>query len=516
VQKAQAGSREVAAAQKVVEEAQLAEKEKEWSKPPEGFTRAVTNAEHADTQALLEEANAVPVRLTANERRQLNLLMKMLHVSTYTDDVDIYGSADRGRRMAQGLRAAFATLGGMVYADNVEKGTVKSSMRGEFGADAAFFQRCCEIGRRYKILNPERMRSDYGKLLWMLQDSVLPQINNSLELPLPKTVTTVGTWMRFKRGGSALLQDPLLVVAVSDIDPVGMKRDEITEHVANKKRALKELQAKYAETAAEPEALTAADVELVVESLGDHRAFLRESRTPVEKLLGFLGKYFEGDRPAGGDLAIHAGHEGSKLSHSHRTQFLFVKQSLLLWREIMENLFQLWHLTEADLLDNEKSYRLVDTGQGLNRLQAAPRVSKAMHRILHRVQSECGGWVGLSVVHLGDRDVPNALFFIDKYLQVPRILGPLVNVVESLDGVCAENERIRGYVEKAFGSPNAAKLAILRDFFRHGFDGSGDDGGSCVDGRLTSTWNWCSKVEKKAYFNVMLLCGFTGFDGSDW
>ena len=41
----------------------------------------------------------------------------------------------------------------------------------------------------------------------------------------------------------------------------------------------------------------------------------------------------------------------------------------------------------------------------------------------------------------------------------------------------------------------------------------GDDGGSCIDGRLTSCWNWCSKVEKKGYFNLFLLTGFVGFDG---
>ena len=55
-------------------------------------------------------------------------------------------------------------------------------------------------------------------------------------------------------------------MAVSDIDPVGMKRDEITEHVANKKRALKELQAKSAKDPLSCEAF----VFVIVESRVSH------------------------------------------------------------------------------------------------------------------------------------------------------------------------------------------------------------------------------------------------------
>lgn len=59
----------------------------------------------------------------------------------------------------------------------------------------------------------------------------------------------------------------------------------------------------------------------------------------------------------------------------------------------------------------------------LSRVQSCPSVSVEMQRILGIVQSESGPWVGLSVVHLGDRDVPNALVFIDKYTQVRRAIG---------------------------------------------------------------------------------------------
>lgn len=39
------------------------------------------------------------------------------------------------------------------------------------------------------------------------------------------------------------------------------------------------------------------------------------------------------------------------------------------------------------------------------------------------------------------------------------------------------------------------------------------DAGSCIDGRLTSAWNWCSNLHKKPYYPLFKLAGFVGFDG---
>jgi len=168
--------------------------------------------------------------------------------------------------------------------------------------------------------------------------------------------------------------------------------------------------------------------------------------------------------------------------------------------------------------------RLVDTGQGYQRLQSCPGVRAEMGRILSAVQRQAGPWVGLSVVHLGDRDVPNgelvlwmcrvfelvmyivslcegslrsdghvvccgwgdvaypcispiyylsaALVFIDKYTQVPRILAPIVQCIESLPRL-VEDPAFHAYVSQEWGSIDGLRLQILSDFFKHGFDGSG-------------------------------------------
>lgn len=147
---------------------------------------------------------------------------------------------------------------------------------------------------------------------------------------------------------------------------------------------------------------------------------------------------------------------------------------------------RLWICADDDLLSTGTTYHLQNTGQGLNRVQSCPRVGKVMRSLLSATQQEAGSpWVGLSVVHLGDRDVPNALIFIDKYTQIPRFLKPVVDVLDDgLPELC-QDERINAHVKKQFGSEERLKMIILTDWCMHSFDGSGDDGGSCIDGRIT-------------------------------
>eukprot|EP01053_Blabericola_migrator_P006615 Blabericola_migrator_1__6614@NODE_3337_length_1847_cov_89_466292_g2085_i0_p1_GENE_NODE_3337_length_1847_cov_89_466292_g2085_i0NODE_3337_length_1847_cov_89_466292_g2085_i0_p1_ORF_typecomplete_len292_score40_24DUF2009/PF09418_10/8_2e127_NODE_3337_length_1847_cov_89_466292_g2085_i09711768 len=263
--------------------------------------------------------------------------------------------------------------------------------------------------------------------------------------------------------------------------------------------------------------MTEDDVELAIYSLKDHMTFLRYNERPVDMMLRYLEHYFDPDHSTPETcLSITAAYEGARLSHDHGRQYAYVKQSLLLWREVQRNFLRLWALADQDLLDADRQYKLQHTGQGLNRVQPCPRVGRAFTEILANVQRQAGRWIGSSAVHLGDRNVPNALMFIDKYTQVPRIINPVIQVLESIPKLAQSYREVKELIDNS-GGQDRLRLYILRDFFRHAFDGSGADNffdaGSCIDGRLTSAWNWCSTIEKKPYYPIFLLSGFTGFDG---
>jgi hypothetical protein len=531
---------------------------------------------HRRGRTLADFAKYVPLRLSTEERSLLNVLEQALHVSEYTDQVDVaIGVVRRGvkaRRIQEGIieicqiatglavasghERAYADYsscdggGGKLMFGRIRNGKKKSnkeyssnssdSTTSWAGRDlkdnAAFFQTLFEVGRRNKVLNPSHMRSTYGKLMYILQDAQNPAVVKALGFSLYKDLQLVIPYLE-ENNCLEILNDPRLEGAIRFIrDREEMTGDKIDRSLVQKlveeKRGLREeLVIDYAaKTNMEPN-----DVGRVVDSLADAISSVQTTLTPVKRMLQYLEDEFDpnlvnpdqsleisGESPRARMRQAHrygfsayggGDREGPTLTHTHGTQYYFVWQTLRLWCKVMKNMHKLWLCADMDLLSTSTSYSLLNTGQGLNRVQPCPLVGKVMRHLLTTTQQEAVvPWVGLSVVHLGDRDVPNALIFIDKYTQIPRFLSPIVSFLQGLPDLC-QDERIDAYVKERFGSPEKLKLAMLGDFFKHAFDGSGDDGGSCIDGRLTSSWNWTSRLAKKPYHHVFMLSGFQGFDG---
>ena len=60
------------------------------------------------------------------------------------------------------------------------------------------------------------------------------------------------------------------------------------------------------------------------------------------------------------------------------------------------------------------------------------------------------------------------------WAQVPRILNPVVLVLDALPKHC-KDPKLAAYVHSMYGSVEGCRKAVLLDFFRHAFDGSGAD-----------------------------------------
>jgi len=470
------------------------------------------SSQQSQMQEFIERTKYIPIRLTFPQRKLLRLCEATLNVSEYTDKVDILTWKSKTGRIHEQIRDICAILSGLAVAADYEVGQKMIKDR-TFEENSEFFSTVFEIGRRHKILNPECMRTDYGKLVHMLMDSQNPDIQRLLEFKLVKKVTTVYDFLK-SADCLGLLKNSDAITATTAIVDKGRTRAEVQQAIKCKESAVKRLVRKYSN-----DDISEEDIEWCLYSIGDNSAFLVFNRDPVDQMIGYLTSNFPADLPADSprSLAIRSGYKGARLSHPHSQQHQYCLQTLTLWREIQNDMFKLWCLAEEDLLASNNYYSLRDTGQGLNRVQSAPSIGRAMHEIIHRAQKKVGSWIGSSVVHLGDHNVPNALTFIDKYTQVPRILNPIVQVIEAIPR-CAEVPHVKDMMVAAHGSVEECQLDILQDFFKHAFDGSGADNfydaGSCIDGRLTSAWNWCNKLDKKHYYSIFKLAGFTGFDGS--
>ncbi|ELP85011.1 hypothetical protein EIN_079130 [Entamoeba invadens IP1] len=461
-----------------------------------------------------ERARFIPLRITQAERKLLRLLEATLHVSKYSDKVDQVRLIGKPARLQEQLKGIASLLNGLLVATQPSKKSDFSDVLNTFSQNEDFLQAIFEIGRRYKIMNPDKMRDDYAKLIFVVQDITVNSINEELGVSLLRPVETVYRYLE-RTNCLAVLDDDLITVATGEILPDNKTREQIRQDIKNKENAIEKLAHQYSNKECGED-----ELKQCLYSIADNNSYLRFNRDPVVKTLEYLEKYFDPKTPREDrfSLAINEGAEGSRLSHDHAKQFSFVKQTLVLWNIILENMYQLWILAELDLFDPEHPYEMQNTGQGFHRMQQSPRISLVMHKIVNEMKTKVGDWVGSTQIHLGDHNVPNALVFIDKYTQISRFLGPIVTTLQNLEKYSEKNEYVKNYVIKTFKSYEELRLIILTDFFKHAFDGSGADNfydaGSCIDGRLTSAWNWCSSLDKKEYYPIFQLAGFTGFDGA--
>ena len=173
-------------------------------------------------------------------------------------------------------------------------------------------QKMFEIARCHKIMNPEKMRTEYGKLIYVLQDAVSPTVQPHLGFSVVGPIVTVYDFLK-ERGGVKVLDDKLIDVGTEEIDGRKKTRIDIRAEIKRKEKAVATIKAKYRLSC-----LTEDDIHLAVYSIGDNNSFLHSDRVPFDTIIEFLVASFS---PASGE-------NGARLSHSHERQCFFALQSL--------------------------------------------------------------------------------------------------------------------------------------------------------------------------------------------
>ena len=133
---------------------------------------------------------------------------------------------------------------GIITALNYEVGQDMVENR-QFSKREDFFQTVFEIARRHKIMNPEKMRTSYCKLMYMLQDARSEKIRSLLEFDVFCPLTTVYSVLK-SAGAESLLSDPLMAVATMECpDDKSKTRYQLNERIRTKQKAIRKLSRKY-------------------------------------------------------------------------------------------------------------------------------------------------------------------------------------------------------------------------------------------------------------------------------
>jgi hypothetical protein len=268
-------------------------------------------------QYFLERSRYIPVRLSYEERKHLRQCKALMRGHEYTQKVDGKKYKTPVKRAHAKVKAIASVLTGMVSCLSLDAGRDLAQKK-DFHRYRKAIQTLFEIGRRYKIMNPDRMRGEYGKMLYLLQDCAQPDIMESLGFQVVVPVRTVHDLL--KQGNCLeVLQDPHVCTATAEILPENKSRSQIQREIKNKDRAKKYLSNHYSKRSN----LSKDEIELCLNSIGDNNNFLNSNRKPIDRMLNYLQELFHPDNCNSNDqrfsLAIGGGgtKSGSKSGGSN-------------------------------------------------------------------------------------------------------------------------------------------------------------------------------------------------------
>ena len=141
--------------------------------PPDAPAPVAMPTGQHDDKAFIERCMYIPMRLNEHERQLLELLLAALNVSDYTDSVDTLARRNKGARIVRGIKDMCAIQSGLMVCTSGNNKKGAKLLERSLEENQQFFQQVFEVGRRYKVLNPEKMRTNYGKLMYLLQASQL-------------------------------------------------------------------------------------------------------------------------------------------------------------------------------------------------------------------------------------------------------------------------------------------------------------------------------------------------------